>query len=45
MDIVKCLVVNTEFFVRVLHELVNEKRRVIRLHIAAVEKMPNWQVN
>src|SRR6266566_4698915 len=44
MDIVKCLVVNAECFVRVLHELVNGKRSVIRLHIATVEKMPNREI-
>jgi hypothetical protein len=44
MDVVKCFVVNTECFVRVLHELVDGKRSVIRLHIAAVEKMPNWEM-
>ena len=41
VDIVKCLVFNAECFIRILHELVNEKRSVIRLHIAVVDKMPN----
>ena len=45
MDIVKGLVVNAECFVRVLHELVDGKRSVIRLHKADVEKMPNWETN
>jgi hypothetical protein len=45
VDIVKCLVVNTGCFVSVLHELVNGKRSAIKLHIAAVEKMPNWEIN
>ena len=25
-------------------ELVNRKRRVIRVHIAAFDKMPNWEI-
>ena len=45
MNIIKCLVVDAECFVRVLHELVNGKRSVIRLHIAAVEKMSNIMMN
>jgi hypothetical protein len=44
VDIVKCLVVNTECFVRALHKLVNGKHSVIKLHIAAVEKTPNWEI-
>lgn len=44
VDIVQCLVINAECFVRVLHELVNGKRSVIRLYIVAVEKMPSWKM-
>jgi len=37
VDVIKGLVINAESFIRVLHELVNGKRSVIRLYVS-VEK-------
>ena len=35
VDVIKCLIVNAECFIRILHELVNGKSSIVRLKTTA----------